>query len=162
MPSEPTSQIHARTIFSNHVKFHDVDLPNESVTTDNIYGDISYEKLEHVHQANHFEATVTSGVKLGHIVRNTSALIGLSAALVTAIPDDDKTVSIQLKINGVNRDSALVFDNASTEDQVEEYTVVTPALNAGDIVTVEVTLGGSTGSDPEGLLLSLYIAENGV
>lgn len=90
----------------------------------------------------------------------TGEIKSVKASLVT-IPSGDKTVTVDVKKNGTTvLSSTIQLDSGNTTLVAEAGTLSVTSLAAGDILTVVVTTGGSTGTNPDGLLVNVVVEED--
>lgn len=102
------------------------------------------------------------------IARGSSgALITLEAAVTEAVATDlSRTVTIDLqKSSGGGSFSTVLtgtfqFTSSSVLRTVYAATISTPAYLDGDLFRLVITVAGSAGSQAQGLLITLFVAEN--
>lgn len=91
----------------------------------------------------------------------TGELLGITAMLHGQIPDDTRTVVVDLHVNGASVLSAtFTLDTANTLSTSEAGTISSATLAQGDIIEVVVTVGGAAGTHPQGLLVEVRWKED--
>lgn len=150
-------------MFSDYVRFLNVSLPAGSVTDTAVAAGIDHAKLTHVHAYSGYEANPAASTLPIHIARNAGEIVAFKVALLDALPTSTRVLSVDLKVDGTTVLSATVdFDTSSVLDTVETGVLVgSPTVSPDDVVSVVLTYAG-TGTDPDGLLFTVYISEAGM
>lgn len=125
---------------------------------------IAATKLQHQHQPNYSQETGTNVAAEEYIIHTvygaTGTIVAFEAGIVT-IPSGDRTAVVDLHKNGATVLSApITLDSGNTTLIVEGGTISSAALVDGDVLEVVVTLGGSSGTNPQGLFVSSIIRED--
>lgn len=128
---------------------------------------IAASKQRHYHQFWHAEpqastaAAVTVGfrpLRAGTINKvRLGALVGMSTG-----GSDDKTVTIVVKKNGVTIGLTGNTLNKTHTSLYIDCTVPATSYAAGDLITIEITVGGSTGTQAAGLYFCVECDEAGI
>jgi hypothetical protein len=144
--------------------------PDAFVDNDAVAADAAVEDTKLIHRfplrygqepgANVVAATVDL-----HIVQQPGFVRSIEAALTGVVPDGDRTVTIQLQNGDAGGafasilSAALVLDSGNALRTPEAGTITTPAIADGDILRVTVAVAGSTGAQPQGLIITVQVAE---
>lgn len=171
-----------QTDIRNPVIFHDtvsfvgtVSIPDGTV--DNAaFSSAAADRLataKQVHRVDlHYDqapgSDVATATKLLRIARGTGTLLGLEVRPITAPTGGDKayTVDVQKAANAsgswASMLSAAVTVNSSSVDNTKQSGTVsgTGAVAAGEALRLVVTASGSTGSQGQGLLVTIWYEEN--
>lgn len=101
-----------------------------------------------------------------HIVRGlTGTLLAVEAALTGVAPTTDRTASVDLQRGNAGGAFATMlsatidFANGDALRTVKAGAIPSPALADGDILRVVVTVAGSTGTQPQGLVVTVTVME---
>lgn len=148
--------------------------PEQSIRNEAIASDaaVAATKLQHQHCLSYQQAggtDVTDATHLLHIAAGDGALAGLSVRPVTAPTGGDKayTVDLQKAVDGSNSWTSLL--NAPIEISVAQSSAdhtlqqailaASPAYAAGDALRLVITTSGSTGSQGQGVLVTVTLRE---
>lgn len=94
-------------------------------------------------------------------VNGATATLQAFKASCVGVPGGDRTCTIDLHKNGVSILSATIqLDSGSVAYTAESGTFSSTSLVAGDVLTVVVTVGGSSGTHVTGLLVNVVLAED--
>ena len=90
-------------------------------------------------------------------------ILGVACGLAGVVPGGDRTAVIEVYKNGTTvLTGAVTLDSSNTIRESEAGTLVTtPTVAEGDVLEVGVTLGGSSGTHPRGLWVTVSVKENG-
>lgn len=147
-----------------------VTLPSSSVSNSQVAAGaaIAASKLEGEYKYNYSQTgAVANTTQYFNVVRGTTGeIVAIEVALTEVIPSGDKTVTIDLQ----NGDASTAFTtvlsgtialNSSSVLRTPVAGTITSGDTAdGDILKLTVTTGGSTGTDPEGLVISVILRED--
>jgi len=149
--------------------------PSGSITNAHISAsaDIDATKVEHQLALDYEQlpgTAVVADTRDLHIVHGaTGSVVSFRAAITGTIATGaDRTVNVDLqKSTGAGAfatilSATLEFDNASVLRTVATSAVATPALVAGDILRVVVTVAGAAGNQALGLIATATIREDAV
>lgn len=90
----------------------------------------------------------------------TGVVAAVKASIVT-IPSGDKSCTIDVKKNGTTiLSGTFTLDSGNTTYVAEAGSISSSALVAGDVLEVVVTIAGSTGTAPRGLLVNIVLTED--
>lgn len=129
-------------------------------------------KLQHQHAIKYHQADgsdVAAAIVPIHVVRGVSATIVAVEVVCLDAPDGgDKTFTVDLqKCNEGSPSPASVLSAAisysvgSTHDaEVHDGTISSPTLADGDTLVVEVAVSGSTGTQGQGLVVTVTLRED--
>lgn len=124
---------------------------------------VSASKLQHQHRVPWSQANVTAAAetRVVYVCHGTTGTVLAFVAGSIAKAVGDSTATIDLKKNGTTVLSApIVLDNANTARVVEAGTVSVPALVAGDVLEVVVTVSAGSGTLPTGLFAAVTLEED--
>lgn len=129
--------------------------------------EIVAEKLEHQHAFHHSQtSTVTAATEYVHIVRNTGEVVAVEAAVTEVLPSGDYQISVDVqKSTGAGSFSTIL---SATIDLTSGSTLRTPVAGTisatglvdNDLLRVVVTVSGSSGSQGQGLLVTITTRES--
>lgn len=146
--------------FGNGLSASSLQLPNAGLSA-----------LQAVHQFPvHYSqaggANVASESRPVHICKEAATVAAIEVATVTAPTGGDKqfTVDVQ-KGNQASTfatilSSVVTIDSSKSDRQVVVATLASSALADGDTLRVVVTASGSTGSQAQGLIVTITLREN--
>lgn len=125
---------------------------------------IPYTKAEHRYYpfyAQPVGVNVVAEHKAVHVAIAAGTIRNVKAGIVT-IPSGDRTAIVNVKKNGTTVLSAnIVLDSANVAWVSESGSISTTAFVAGDVLSVDVTLGaGVTGTNPQGLFCEVDVTED--
>lgn len=110
-------------------------------------------------------ANIAAVTKLVHIVRGgTGSVVGFEVA-ITGAATGDRTATVDLQKSTGGGAFASILTSVITIDAstviltATAATIATPALTDGDILQVVVALGGSAGTQPQGLIATTTFDE---
>jgi hypothetical protein len=136
---------------------------------------ISASKLQHQHALHHSQANgvdVASETKLAHIVLGATGVVTAVQVSCAAKPtgtsagtDKKFTVDVQVGSNGVGFTSimtgVITIDQTIANLQVVSGALIpTPALVAGQTMRVVITASGSTGTQGQGMTVTITTNED--
>jgi len=131
---------------------------------------IAATKLQHQHVLKHSQAQdsfVTSAKDPLYIVRGLTATVVDIEVMCLGAPSGDKTITVDLKkANTGNKDGATIlsstisYDAAKSDAEVVKGTISSANLVDGDVLIVWVTVGGTTGNDAKGLVVTVTVRED--
>lgn len=111
--------------------------------------------------------TITALTKLLATIRGaTGTIVAVQAAIVTKATGNDRTVNVDLqKSTGGGAfatvlTSTLEFDDGSDNLTVEDATINTAGLVAGDILRLVITVAGAAGNQALGLIVTVTVRED--
>lgn len=150
-----------------------VTLPADFLTNTmvNTAANIDADKLEHRHHIGYDQAggsDVVSATRMLYIARGSATIKKITARVTTAPTGGDKqfTVDVQKAANGSSSWSSLLsavitFSSADSNNTKEDGTLIgSPVLSAGDALRVVITPSGSTGSQGQGVVVSIHVDES--
>lgn len=144
-----------------------VTLPANSVSNTNVAAAAGIEatKLQHQHQqlvAQAHGTAATTERRVIHVVKGVSgSVVNFRAGVVVACVGA-ATISIRLKKNGSNIDTAAtVLDNANAAFAIEAAAgFSSTTLAAGDVLEVDITATAGGGTLGQGLFCELTVRED--
>lgn len=155
-----------------YVSLSQVSLPSNCVRNAQVASDaaIAVGKVVHLLTANAVQASgadVASKTELVYCCRASggATIVDIAVAISTAPTGGDKqyTVDVQKSTGGGSFASILsaveTISSADTSRTVSAPTISSASLVQGDILQVVVTASGSTGSQGQGVVTSVRIAE---
>ena len=122
-------------------------------------------KRSHRHEVSLRLGTIADISAVVHQARAAGKLIALEAALATA-PGGDRVVTIDLLKATADEDfvsiaaGAIVLDADHRNCEVCRTAIADDAIVAGDLIAIEVTYNGSSGTVPEDLVATLTWEES--
>ena len=171
----PTTDVRGNQLFHDTVSFAGpVYLPQGFVTNGNIENNptnrIEAEKLIHRPDLHYSQAPgtdVVSETKLLRVCRGDGVLtqVAVRPSVVPAGGDKQYTVDVQLAADGSNSWTSLLtgvvtISSADTGHTRQLGTLVAdPAVEDGDTIRIVITASGSTGSQGQGLVVSIGLEE---
>lgn len=131
---------------------------------------ISSTKLEHRRAVQYWQAggsdIVAASVPIHTVFGATATLVAVEVVAVTAPTGGDKAFSVDLK-KGSQASAfasvltgAIAVNNTHADRQVVAGTLASTALADGDTLQVVVAVSGSTGSQGQGLLVTVTYDED--
>lgn len=147
-----------------------ITLPSSSVGNSQIAAGagVAASKLEGEFKYNHSQTgNVANATEYFNAVRGTTGeIVAIEMALTETIPSGDKTVTIDLqKSTGAGAfatvlSGTVVLNSSSVLRTLVAGTISSGDLADGDILKLTVTIGGSTGTDPQGLVVTVILRED--
>lgn len=150
-----------------------VDLADDSIENRHLKAgaDVAASKVVHRQALQYGQAdgsNVVSETKLLHIARATGAIKDIEARVTTAPAGGDLqfTVDVQKASDGSGSwtsllDSVLTFADGDSDDTLKPGTLIaSPSIADGDAIRVVITASGSTGSQGQGLGVTINLDEN--
>ena len=170
------TQIRGDQHFIDNVVFKKgVTIPSGTITDDDIEAGagIDASKLDHQYMLTHTQATGTDVVaqtELVHIAWGDGELIGVfivcDAVPTGSNPTSDKTVTVDVrKSTGGGASTTLLelpieIDSSDTNLVPIVATLISdPSYSADDVISIVVTVAGSTGTQAKGLCVLVYVRE---
>lgn len=161
------------TVVGSAVFYGAVSLPAGFLTDAMVASgaNIDADKLEHRHHIGYDQAggsDVVSATRMLYIARGAATIKKITARVTTAPTGGDKqfTVDVQKAANGSSSWSSLLstvitFSSADSNNTKEDGTLIgSPVLSAGDALRVVITPSGSTGSQGQGMVVSVHLDES--
>ena len=169
-----TSTIEDKIIFSGetHLTNAASTLPAAVVADLNVSATaaIDADKLQHRHALNYAQADgadVVSATQLLHVARAAGTLKSVEVRVTTAPTGGDKqfTVDVQQDSDGggswtTQLTGVITMSSADSDDTLEAGTLIgSPTLADGDALRVVVTASGTTGSQGQGVVVTVNLDE---
>src|SRR5690606_15187370 len=166
--------IQGDVIVNGRLRPQRITLPDESINNAAIASDARVEatKLQHQHCLSYQQAggtDVADDTHLLHIAAGAGSLAGLEVRPVTAPTGGDKayTVDIQKAADGSNSWTSLlnapieISVGQSSADHTRQQAILaaSPDYAAGDALRLVITTSGSTGSQGQGVLVTVTLRE---
>lgn len=110
-------------------------------------------------------SNIAAITKLIHIARAAGTLMSFEVAITGAMTGD-RTVTIDLQRSTAGGAFATVLtatlglSSSTVVRTATAATILTTAVADGDIYQIVVTVGGSTGTQPQGLIATLHLEQN--
>lgn len=130
---------------------------------------ISASKLQHRHSLNYQQAAgadiATATIPL-FIARKAGSILAIEVAAHTAPTGGDKQFTVDLQAGNQSTAFATVlsavvtYSSTQADREVEVGTISTPALAIADQLRLVVTASGSTGSQGQGLAITVTVDED--
>lgn len=153
---------------------NEVQLPDATVSNADVEAaaGIDATKLEHQFPLTYKddETAVKSNTAPIYTVNGNSATIidtTIDVVCLTAPTGGDKQFTVELKkcnAGDTSPDTVLsspiTIDDAVADCEVTEGTVNSPSLSAGDTLVIEVVASGSTGTQGQGLIVTVTLRED--
>ena len=128
-------------------------------------------KLEHQHAIRYAQADgsdVAAATEAVYTVRGVTGTIeAVQAACLTAPTGGDKAFTVDLKLGNEGSpvpasvlSAPIAYAAAQSDLEVEAGTITSPDLAAGDTLAVVVAVSGSTGSQGQGLIVTITLRED--
>jgi hypothetical protein len=150
-----------------------MSLPTNVVIDANVspVAKIQASKLQHQHAVRHTQvagADIASKTEDIYIVRGVSGtVVGVQVAASTAPTGGNKLFSVDL-LKGSQASAfatlltgVITYDNTKTNREVASGTLVgSPTVAAGDTLRIVVAASGSTGSQGQGLVVTVQVRED--
>lgn len=154
-------------VFGGTVAFPENTIEDEDVA---LGANISAQKLEHrhaIHYAQNNGADVVSATQVIHVSRAVGQVISVEVRPTTAPTGGDKqfTVEIEKAADGSNTWTSVLSDPVTVDSGEASHTLITavldgtPALADGDALRVVITASGSTGSQGQGVNVTVNLDE---
>lgn len=89
----------------------------------------------------------------------------IRAMLNETIPSGDRTAVVDLQLGNASSafatclSATITLNSSSALRTAQSGTITTTSYSAGDILKIVVTLGGSTGTNPQGLFVSIELED---
>lgn len=162
--------IRSDVVYTGSVTFRDVNLPAGVVGNTEVESsaDIAASKLEHQHALNYAQATgsnIASATVDLHILGDTGTVEAFEAVLTGVAAGGDRTVTVDLhKSTGGAAFATILsgtisFSSSDSLRVIKAGTLSSSTLVDGDILRLVVTVAGSSGTQPQGLLVTTTIRE---
>ncbi len=146
------------------------NLPDGSISDDHVNAGaaIDADKLQHRHALNYAQADgsdVVTATQLLHVCRAAGMVVDVEARVTTAPTGGDKqfTVDIQKAVDGGSFSTILsaVLTFGGSDNTLQTATLSgTPTLADGDALRVVITASGSSGSQGQGVVVTVNIDED--
>lgn len=157
--------------FVGECSFSDINLSAGCVSDSNVNGSAAIGAAKVIHQfpVSYDQAAgadVASQTRLVHIARGAGTLVEVQVTDSTAPTGGDKQYTVDVKKSTAGGAFASVLTSvvtrsaADTSRVVESATITTASYIADDIYQVVVTASGSTGSQGQGVVVTLWLQEN--
>lgn len=141
-------------------------IPSGTITNDSVKSDakIAGSKMQQTRQYNHSQAgaNIAAATEYFSIVTGTTGtLVSIEAAILETAAGGDRTVTIDLqKSTGGGAfatvlSSTIQLDSGNTIRVLEAGAISATGLVDGDILKLIVTVGGTTGTQPQGLVVTV-------
>lgn len=161
-------------VFAGDVKMtNTASLPDASVVNENVStaSPIDGSRTVHRHAYTVQQATgsdVVTATTMIHVARAAGTVKSVEVRPITAPTGGDKqfTVDVAKAANASGTwasvlNAAEVVDNTSVDNTLQEATLATtPTFSDGDALRVVVTASGSTGSQGDGVIITVNIDED--
>lgn len=149
--------------------------PDESITSDHFSSSATHRlaTAKQIHRIDlHYQQAdgtdVATDTQLMRICRGAGELLAVKVRPMTAPTGGDKQFTVDVKkaaeASGTFAsmlNAVVTVDNTAVDDTVIDATLAaTPTTAAEDVIEVVVTASGSTGSQGQGLIVSLYYEED--
>lgn len=171
--AEP-SRVIGDVVFADDVTFvGTAALPDGTVTNAavNASAAIAASKLVHRYPLSYSQANgadVASQTMLLHVMRAAGEVVSIEARVTTAPTGGDKafTVDVLKAADGSGSwtsllSSVITFNSSDSNDTLEVGTLIgSPTLADGNAIRVVVSASGSTGSQGQGLVVTVNVNEN--
>ena len=129
------------------------------------------EKLQHQHQLSYSQADgtdVAAAIVPVYVVRGTTAtILSIDVVCLDAPSGGDKTFTVDLKKSNVGSPSpatvlsaAVTYPNATPDCTVRPGTISSASLVDGDTLVIAVAVSGSTGTQGQGLVVTVTLKED--
>ena len=148
-------------------------IPDGSVTDDAVAASagIAATKLEHQHALVYRQAdgtdVVSETMPLWTCRGSSATAVAIEAVCLTAPAGGDKQVTVDLKkCNQASPTpasilaSTITIDSTKSDAEVITGTIDTADLSDGDTLVIEVTASGSTGTQAQGLVVTVTVRED--
>lgn len=157
-------------VVQGSIEARSFDLPAGSVVNADVSStaNIAGGKMQVSHSHKHSQSgVIANATEYPLIVRGTTGtIVSLEAALNEVVPDGDRTVTIDLQKGNQSTgfttvlSSTLQLDSTDALREVNTASITTTSLSDGDQLKLTVTVGGSSGANPEGLSVDLRVYED--
>ena len=128
-------------------------------------------KLEHQHAIHYWQAdgtAIAAAIVPVHTVRGTTAtIIGIDVVCVDAPSGGDLAFSVDLLVADVVAptpatvlSAPVAYSETQTDCEVESGTIASATLADGDTLLVQVAVTGSTGTQGQGLIVTVTVRED--
>jgi len=167
------TRIEGDRVYSDDVTFLKAPaMPEGSIDDDMIESGAGIQASKVVHQIalHHVQADgsdVAAAVELVHIARGAGELLAVSVVADAVPAGGDKEVSVEVKKStggaafATLLDSAVTLSSSDTDRTVKDATVASSNdYAADDVISIEVSVSGSTGSQAQGLCVTAWVREN--
>lgn len=155
-------------VFGGTVSFPENTIEDEDVA---LGANIAAQKLQHRHALHHVQnvgADVASVTQVLHVARADVEVVSVEVRPSTVPAGGDKqyTVDVQKAVDGSNTWTSILSSVVTISSADTEHTVQTavldgvPALEDGDALRIVVTASGSTGSQGQGLNVTINVDED--
>lgn len=147
-----------------------VALPDGTVSAADIKASAGIEttKLEGEHQYTFSKTgTLTTTTEYFAVIKGSAgAMEAIECVLNEVIPDGDKTITIDVQRSrsaaayATILSATVVLDSANVLRTIETGVFSDPVVQDGDLLKLTLTTGGSSGTDPEGVCVSIKWRED--
>lgn len=159
-------EFNGEVTFRGQVNHKALSITNAAISST---ADIDKDKLAH-HQfsVKCFQepgTDVVAQTAVVHVARKAGTIVAVQAAAVTAPAGGDKKTTIDLEVSTGGGAFASVlsaaFDIPNGGDDLTAYsgTISSASYAAGDLIEIVVTVSGSTGTQADGLVVTVTLAE---
>ncbi len=126
--------------------------------------DLPYSQLQQIRNVIYQQLSATDVAaetkQVYRVYGATGTILAIGASIVT-VPSVDRAAVVDVKKNGTTVLSAsITLDSGNTTRVSEAGTLSVVSLAAGDILEVFVTVAGSSGTHPQGLLVNIALKED--
>lgn len=160
-------------VFSGDVQFTGtIGLPSGSLTDAMVAAsaNVTQSKLEHRHVISYHQVGGTDVVSATiplYLAYKGVTVLGVEAMAIAAPTGGDKKFTIDVKKSTAGGAAATILTavlDFASKTNLTAYAATlsgTPTMIATDMLEVVIAASGSTGSQGQGLVVNIYVAENG-
>lgn len=129
---------------------------------------IDASKVIHRHAIRYAQPSgsdVASATQLVHTFRNTATIVAVEVVTQTAPTGGDKEFTVDVKLGNQSTAFATILsapievDSTVASREVKVGSLSTSAAADGDTLQVVIAVSGSTGSQGQGVLVSVWVSE---
>jgi hypothetical protein len=166
-----TSRIEGNVYVAGNLNAKTLTLPAGAVSNGGIAAaaGIDASKLEHQHAIHYNQAgatNVAAETRLVHTVRGATGTTVAVEAVLETVPDGDRTVTVDVQKGSAGSefatilDAVITLDNTPADLEIKSGTISDEDLAHGDTLKVVIAISGSSGSQPQGLSVTITTRED--